>query len=180
MANFPVNIADNLYLHNQLHDGAEDKYVRCTLTDDQRVSLPASPVDLTHNVNGLYDDFNIEMPTDTNFVTATYRVYNDALYTVPSAVHSDAIDTFTLVLPAQEILDILASIQADIDLLLSRGIQIGISGILQGEKTLHGVTMDEKLITELEGEKALSGKVEGEPILTGILEDETNPLEGEF
>lgn len=87
-------IGATLNLNLQLFDGATNKFVRATLRDASGASL-GSPVAMPHVGLGLYSDDSQVMP-NTAEVTATYKVFDDAGFTTPSADHSDALDVFAL------------------------------------------------------------------------------------
>lgn len=88
-------LGDPIRLNLQLYDGATNKYVRAYLTDQAGNALAGSPVNLTHISNGLYKDSSINMPNALE-VVAQYKVFDNAGYSVASAQHADAIDTFLL------------------------------------------------------------------------------------
>lgn len=85
---------EKLPLVNQLFNGDVTKFVRAILTDETGNPLGASPVSLTHLALGNYQDFTVSMPVGVAYVVAQYRVFDDALFTVPSTDQSIGCDVF--------------------------------------------------------------------------------------
>lgn len=75
----------------QLFDEDATKFPQGVVRDPADASL--STKDLTHLANGMYVNNTFLMTTD-DFLTAEYRVFNEAGHTTLSALHSTAIDRF--------------------------------------------------------------------------------------
>lgn len=88
-----VKVGDPIQLNLQLEDGATNKFPQAILRNQSGVLLSGSPVSLTHVGDGLYQNDSIAMP-NTQEVTATYKVYDDAGHTVLSQFYSIELDVF--------------------------------------------------------------------------------------
>ena len=89
-----VVLGDPIFLNVQLGSGSVGKYVLATLRDINGVIF-GSAVLLTDQGGGFYSDKTVPMPNKP-LVVATYRVYDDAGYSVISAENQDSIDIYTL------------------------------------------------------------------------------------
>jgi hypothetical protein len=91
--NSKVKVGDPIRLNLQLFDGDAGKFVQAYVRDSSGAQLAGSPVTLTHTDQGLYEDDSLVMP-DNAEISAVYKVFNDAGFSSPSAIHSDAIDIY--------------------------------------------------------------------------------------
>lgn len=139
------NVGDTIALSNQLFDSDTTKFVRASLRDDAGVALGASPVSLTHDANGNYTNSTVVFPAGTDYISVTYEVFDDALFTISSPDHSSSIDTFDLEIPATAILDCLTAIKAAI-----AALQLVVDGIAQVGDILAIVSDDEALIAKID------------------------------
>lgn len=160
-------LGESLRLNLQLFDGATNKFVRAWCLNDDGVLLSGTPLSLTHQGYGLYANKTISMP-NTKQVKTVYRVYNDATFLSPSAIHSDAIDIFELeiaecaehiigYIETDVILDgymeiVNLSGQVFLDVLLDGIVET--DGVLSGEldifNTLIGEIVEEDIVGEVE------------------------------
>ena len=58
-------------------------YVDAVIKRPDRSSLPGSPFDLGHEGSGVYFDNSVTMP-DLEYLTVTYRIFDDVGKTIPS------------------------------------------------------------------------------------------------
>lgn len=155
-----VKVGDPIQLNLQLEDGATNKFPRAILRNQLGVLLPESPVDLTHTGEGLYQNDSVFMP-DTQEVTATYKVYDDAGRTILSAIYSIELDVFTKDGSASLIQSLLGqNLKGDIDGLVDD------SGVLQSFLDDTGGIMG-----DIDDSGQLEGYIE-ESELTGIVLDD--------
>lgn len=74
-----------IFLRLWLEDGDETKYVRAVVRNDQGVEVSGSPAVLSSVGEGLYiNNSSVLFPPVTNFLTATYLVYDDPGFTIQS------------------------------------------------------------------------------------------------
>jgi len=152
-----VKIGDPIQLNLQLEDGATDKYPQAILRNQIGTILAGSPVDLTHTGDGLYQNDSISMP-NTQEVTATYKVYEDAPHTVLSQFYTIELDVFGK--------DNAAELVANLKQLAG-----DITGELEDTGGITAYFDDDGWITgEISDNGALEGFIE-EFDLTGILVD---------
>lgn len=166
-----VKQGDQIPLSVQLFDGDTAKYVRATVRGSNGTPLAGSPVDLTHVGNGLYTDDSLVMPLD-NFVTASYRVYTDAGYTIPSDLHSDTEDIFNLMVPVAELIEVLSKVNQILQELSGAADIIGelddtgaLEGQLADSDDLEGYVTDNGAITGELSDEGLLGSIESPEIV---------------
>ena len=86
-------VGSKLNLKISLSDGNPTRFVRAFLYDLDGVSLTPAYVDLVHQDNGLYSDDVAVMP-NADQVSAVYRVYSDAGFSIQDLNYSQALDIF--------------------------------------------------------------------------------------
>lgn len=165
------NVGDTLALSLQLFDSATDKFVRGTLRDDAGADLGASPASLTHDSNGNYTNSTVTMPAGTDYVTVTYEVFDDALFTTPSADHGSAIDTFDLSIPSSEILDCLTTIKDALDAL-----ELIVNGIAQVGDVLAVVTDGDPLVATVSDDQVIARVLDEDTQQSVVATDEPTGL----
>ena len=115
------NVGDTVPLSVQLFDSDTTKFARATVRDDSGTPVSGSPFSLGHVGNGRYESSSLLFPSGTNYVNATYEIFDDAGFTIFSELHASAIDTFSLTVPTTEIIECLDQLK-----LLIQGIaQVG-------------------------------------------------------
>lgn len=155
-----VKVGDPIQLNLQLEDGATDKYPRAYLRNQFGSPLAGSPVDLTHTGDGLYQNDSVQMP-DTQEVTATFKVFDDAGHTILSPIYSIELDVFTKDQSA-------GLIQA----LLGQNLAGDIDGILDDSGGLQSFLDDTGgIMGDIDDSGSLQGYIE-EIELTGIVIDD--------
>lgn len=90
----PVKLGNKIPLTLQLSDDDPDAFPQVELRDEVGALLAASPVDLSHDEDGLYIDLSVSMP-DVQRVIAVYRVFENAAHTIIHPVHCDSIEETT-------------------------------------------------------------------------------------
>ena len=158
----------------KLFDQASNKFVRAFLYDEDGVQLPGSPLNLAHVDNGLYENDNIAMP-NTSHVTAVYRVFDDAGFTVLSETYSDGVDLFKIFIVDQDVIDTLIEIKDKVCQLLADITRPDLIGEISEVKTLEAnVSQDEKIEGILEKDSKLTGEISSDKTLTGNVKDESD------
>ncbi len=128
---------DPIRLNLQLFDGDSGKFVQAIVADSSGTPLAGSPVTLSNSGNGLYEDDSLIMPTDPE-VTAIYKVYNDAGFTTPSAVHADALDIYRRDTDLEKICEV----QDTVNAILAGGNLSDLEGSLIDDGELVGIIED--------------------------------------
>ena len=172
-------LGDAIPLSYQLFDGATNKFVRAILRDASGTALPASPVTLSHVSDGIYEDISVLMP-NTTYVSATFQVFDDAAFTIPSDIQSDGTELYELTIIDQDLIDLLLEIKVLLTQLILQGVNIPLTGEILGETTLEGVVeaIDE-IMGQVEPDEDIDGNInEEDQICTDIQESET--LEGDL
>lgn len=150
-----VKAGDPIQLNLQLEDGATNKFPQAILRNQSGTLLPVSPVSLTHTGDGLYQNDSIIMP-NTQEVTATYKVYDDAPRTLLSQIYSIELDVFTKD-SAAEIISIQQQLTGDL------------TGYINDYGAVGGILYDTgKVLGDIDDSGQLEGYIE-EFELTGIL-----------
>ena len=83
MSSTQVKVGDPIQLSMNLTDGNSGKFIQAVLRNAAETALGSSPVTLTHVADGRYANASVNMP-DTQEVTATYYIYDDAGFTILS------------------------------------------------------------------------------------------------
>lgn len=165
-----VKEGDNIPLSLQLYDGATNKYVRAIIKDPTDVQLAGSPASLSHIGEGMYKNSALVMPLK-DYLTVTYKVFQDALFTIPDTNYSETDELVTLLVPVAELIEILEKI----DQILSEGVVAkGVGFDLVGEIGANELSIevdDSNLISELYDYSAI-GKIDEPTALVGYLIDE--------
>jgi hypothetical protein len=91
----PVKVGEKIPLlaHLECLDGPP-LYVDAVIKRPDRSSLPGSPFDLGHEGNGVYFDNSVTMP-DEDYLTVTYRIFDDAGKTIPSDAYCQVTEIIT-------------------------------------------------------------------------------------
>ena len=90
---------DDLLLTLILADGGTGKFPRARVYTDAGVEVTGSPFDLTHTVNGLYQDVWVAPDVEGHF-SAIFVVYNDAAHTEVSNKYDRVGESIRLDIPA--------------------------------------------------------------------------------
>lgn len=90
-------------------------YVEAVIKKPDRTEIGASPVDLTDEGDGHFFDDSVLMPL-LDFLTVTYKVYEDALKTTLSDEYCEVTHVFTRELPDTGDQENLASIELELEL----------------------------------------------------------------
>lgn len=90
-----IKAGDTVPLVLQLFDGATNKYVRATVTNQAGTAVSGSPFTLTHQALGKYVNSSLVMPSGVSFIVAHYRVFDDAGFSTISS-YADTADVFNL------------------------------------------------------------------------------------
>lgn len=133
-----------LFLNVELWDGATDMFVLAYVRDENDVEVPGSPVICSHVGHGLYTNSSLVM-LDTRQMKATYEIFKDALHTVISPDHSNAIDVFDFEETAIQI----------------AGLGTDLAGVMDAGNDLSGA---------VDGLVDLGANVFGDVILNGTIE----------
>jgi len=127
-----TKIGTAIQLNLQLEGGDTDKFVRAILRDADGVLL--TTITLSHTGDGIYQDDSYIMP-NTNEVTATYIIYDDAAFTEETCEYGRSVDVFEL----DETLEIVECIKSDVTSLISGNLPGDlIEGFLQDESMILG------------------------------------------
>jgi len=145
-----IKVGDPIQLNLQLEDGVSTKFPRAILRNQFGVLLAQSPVDLTHTGDGLYQNDSVLMP-DTQEVTATFKVYDDAGHTILSSAYTIELDVFT----KNQATAVAPS--------FGQGLPGDIVGILDDTGLIKAA---------LEDSGTLSGEVVDEEVLVGYIDEE--------
>jgi len=132
----------------QLDDGATDKFIRATVTDSSGNSVTGSPVTLSHDQLGLYQDSSLSMPDDPQ-VTATYEIFDDTAMSMLSSEYGGYyLDVFPL--QAAVTVDNTSIAQAVWDITISAHTSTGSTGerLYLNELKSEADTRQSALITE--------------------------------
>jgi len=158
-------VGNKIPLFCQLFDGATNMYVRAYLVNSDLAFLPQSPVNLTNAGNGTYESNAVVMP-DTEFVVAIYKVFQDAVYTIPSDTHADCEDIFELFeFDSETIIDLLIDIRNNVNTLLAQGIAMKLVGYIEEGNMLKGELEDNEI--------TLKGEIENNELI-GIIDNNDN------
>lgn len=167
---------DTLPLSFQLHDGAEDKYVRATVVDDTGSALTGSPVSMGHLVAGKYTSDAIVMPAGVKYVEATYDVFNDAGFTVESEEHFSGGAVFPFEIPDQVIVDKLDQIISILNVL--QGLDAGKGLVATVKETALTAVLEETIkIKAMITDESQTAAIERESLTATVEDDE---IEGEI
>lgn len=99
----------------QLFDGLASKYVRAYVVDELGAVQPGSPFSLPHVGNGKYSSNALLMPLGVDYLEVTYKVFQDALFTVEDTGYTTGTDVYRLEIPDQVIVDLLNQILLKLD-----------------------------------------------------------------
>jgi len=180
-------VGDTVALVHQLHDRDETKFVRAFVEDSDGVAIAGSPFTLTHDTLGKYRNNSLAM-LDIAFISATYVVYNDALFDEISDDHTTHIDGFELVVLDQELVDCIEELKDKANQLLSKlddllGVNViiegeisqgdEIDGIVASQEDIQGI-VDEttEVLGAVESLQSLTGTVGQEPEIIGEVEED--------
>lgn len=153
---------DSLPLSMKLFDTNPSMFVRATVRDDHGNIL--STILLSYVGQGRYEDRTLVMPSGVNFVSATYEVFDDALFTSHSNRYTDGTDVFPFEIPSSQILAMLINIQ-------NKLVDLGTGGGSTGQ-VIMGVLSQVNTVIGMLGENAVKqGTLEQPPMMTGTLED---------
>jgi len=190
-----VKAGETIPISLQLFDNDATKFVRATSEDESGTPLVGSPFSLPHDVNGLYKISSVLMP-DTGAVVVQYEVFNEASFLNISAVHSSALDLFTILKIdpediAEAVWDVTLADHLDPgstgEALNNIGSSVSVSlsgseivGILLDNTEVIGL-LDDTTETEgiVEDSAEISGTVEDNTEVSGKLEDDSE-IEGEL
>jgi len=160
---------DKIPLSIQLFDGATNKYVKVILRDPDGVEITGSPVALSHIGEGHYTNDTIVMPL-LDYITATYKVFNDSGFTDPSITHSDSEELYKLAVPVAELIEVLNKINQILsEGVVAKGLGYDLEGAIEEPETT--ATVDENTVVAQVEESTALGTVDTLE-LQGIIEDE--------
>lgn len=166
-------VGENLNLSMKLHDADATKFVRAVLRDNAGVLLPASPVVLTHIGEGQYTNNSVLMP-NTQKVTASIQVFDDAAFTILSDNHWDGTQVFALDIPDSEFLALLLEIKSMlIGLTASSTSSADIVGVVRGVDKIIGKVVTGQKITGTVKQDMLRGIVEIGERVKGLIEQQS-------
>jgi len=154
-------IGDTIPLVLKLSDGDENVFVRCILEDQDGNALAESPVTLAHVGEGRYEDNSVVMPQKV-YVTATYQVFEDAGFTIPSETHADSLDVFPIEILDQDLVDQLVELKALLDQILGQGFGANIAIALSENETVDLKLTDAKVSLEIEDEESIRAEISDE------------------
>ena len=170
-----VKFEEPMPLSLQLFDGATDKYIKVILKRPDGVALPESPVYLTNVGDGNYQDNAVLMPAYTHIV-ATFKVYDDAGYSVPSESHSDTEETFKLDIIDQDLIDQLIELKELLNELANQRVILPEPAAIKVklvEDKITAILRDEGIEPKVSNEESISIKSEEETV--GVtMQDEEN------
>lgn len=92
-----TNGGSPLFLNLQLDDGNDAQFPLAYIYDQDGNEISGSPFSLTNVANGLYTNpAGPNMPSDSDFVTATYKVFSDSGHTSLNTTYTIPDDIFVL------------------------------------------------------------------------------------
>jgi hypothetical protein len=92
-----MQVGDKLPIYIQLFDYNAGKFIKATVRNDNNTQIAGSPVELSPIGSlGFYGNNTLSFPSETEYVTVEYVVYDDAGYTEVSTSEGGASDVFTL------------------------------------------------------------------------------------
>lgn len=152
----------------QLSDEDTSLYPQVVLKDNTGANI-GSPIDLTHRGNGLYSDESFQMPA-FNFITAQFKVYQDAGHTIRSIRHIDTlVETYSRDIVGEAVDSILASMNA----LLAGGFIGDITGFIVDQGVILGIIEDDnQLVGSISDNNNLVGIIEEDELLGYVFSDE--------
>jgi len=161
-------VGDPIPFSVQLFDGDATKFVQALVKDESGTPLGFSPVTLLNVGDGRYEDNSQDFPAGENFVSVTYKIYSDALFTTPSPDHSDATDVFFLELPNTEILECLEQIKDTLQDIKDNGVfAMGASDFVVA------VTDPDPVVITMDGPMNVESSLSAETEVTAEVIDET-------
>lgn len=160
-----AKLGETIPLSVQLHDGAIDKYCRAIVRDSDGTALAGSPVTLTHISNGKYEDNTLVMP-NKRYVSVTYEVYEDALFTTLSDEHTHAVDLFELEVLDQNLIDLLEELKTLLEQILNAGISV------VGANVTGFVSDTDDMGAEIHDTDEVDGEVSDDDEATAIADDD--------
>ena len=155
-------IGDIVPIKCQLYDGDQTVYVLAIILDDAQNPVGASPYAVPHLTSGLYALNNIVMP-DTEYLTVTFKVYEDAVFSSPSTKHGDTVDIFFKEEADPEVILKLDQIIALLNTITTGATVVG--------NQIVGEVNDVNLLVGTVEEDYVSGTIDGTNELVGIIED---------
>lgn len=171
-------VGDVLAVSLKLFDANPSKYVLATVKDSDNNHLPGSPVTLPHIELGRYETDIFVMPI-TDYVTATYQVFDDALMIIPSSSYTDGTDVFALDVPDADILAKLNEIITYLLALLGQGINVQLTGAIDLANNLIGFVEENPILTGTVKEEFLLGMAELESNIKSVV-DSNDDLSGDI
>lgn len=153
----------------QLTDEDNGLYPQAILRDDTGTQI-GLPLDLANVGNGLYKNTTFQMPS-TSYITAQYKVYQDALHSIKSYRHPDTIKEVFYRDFAGEAID---SILSSINTLLAGGFKGDLEGFVLDAGQLLGIIEDSENISALlEDSGNIVGFVEEDELIGMLASDES-------
>lgn len=114
------------------------KYMKAVVRTAAGALVAGSPFLMAHIGEGQYlNATDLVMPAAA--ITASYLIYDDALFTTPAREYGDGSERFDVTVPDSVILDILEQIQDDIQVLVGKSGKINIDGIISKIADIKGI-----------------------------------------
>lgn len=169
-----VRGGDPIPLSCQLFDGATNKYIQATVLDPDGIAITGSPVTLTHQGGGKYTDDSLTMPTDKDFVDATFKVYDDAALTVLSDQHSDSTEIYQLAVPVAELIEVLDKIKEILENgVIARGIFSDLVAHVDDDSIVAHITEEDEIVVQIPDDNTIVAEVvEPEDVVATVETDE--------
>lgn len=162
-------VGETLAISLKLHNTDNSKFVRCILKLANGTNY-GSPF-LVPNVGlGQYQEQTHAMPAGTDFVSASFEVFDDAGFSTKSANYTDGTDTFKLEIPNTVIFDILN----DLKNLLQTSQLISANsllGIVEKFENIVGQVKTNDIIGDIESSE-IAASVSSQTIVGEVSSDE--------
>ena len=171
MSEYSIKPGDPLFLSAKLEDEDTSKYVRCDIVSELGLSITGSPFAIPHTQSGLYikyDPINILFPINSNYLTATYKIYDDPGFTTLSEKYEVITDVFykSVVSDNQETLD---AIEEKVDYVIDNMVtNIPFNPGVE----IIGTVEDLSILADIEQIPELTGDIE-DGIIDGIVEEDS-------
>lgn len=163
-------VGELIPLSLKLPEAATDKFVKATLRNDAGAQIAGSPGTLTHVGEGQYTNNTFLMPAGTDYVNVAYQVFDDAGFTQPSALYSDAQERFELDIPDAEFLALLLEIKAMLTgLTASSSAASDVRGVIQKVDALLGVVIAGTNLTGVMNQPTVVGTIDDGEDVTGTI-----------
>lgn len=158
------------------------RYVRAFVRDQNGVQLAGSPFALTNLGDGRYffkDEINLKFPVEALEVSALYRIYDDAAFTIPTvdySFQSEDIFRADVVVDGGDIIIDNEEAIAELRDLVKKVLILGPD--IEGELMIDSDSVEAEIESEV---NPIVGEIEdGEDIIEVAIESEVEPIDGEI